>query len=56
MIAISLYIATDVAPIFTEMASGTNVEMPKGSSQISSIDQGGNILNWIIYKFFNLFN
>src|SRR5699024_9086036 len=48
MIGISLYIATDVAPIFTEMASGTNVEMPKGSSQISSIDQGGNILNWII--------
>ncbi|MEB8099844.1 PTS galactitol transporter subunit IIC [Staphylococcus xylosus] len=56
MIAISLYIATDVAPIFTSMAEGTNVKMPSGSSQISSIDQGGNILNYIIFKFFGLFN
>ncbi|MBU5914598.1 PTS galactitol transporter subunit IIC, partial [Vibrio cholerae O1] len=46
MIAISLYIATDVAPIFTDMAKGTNVQMPKGSSEISSIDQGGNIVNY----------
>ena len=45
MIAISLYIATDIAPIFTSMADGTNVKMPSGSSQISSLDQGGNILN-----------
>ena len=37
MIAISLYIATDVAPIFTDMAKGTNVQMPKGSSEISSM-------------------
>jgi len=56
MIAISLYIATDVAPIFTSMADGTNVKMPSGSSQISSLDQGGNILNYIIFKFFALFN
>ena len=32
MIAISLYIATDIAPIFTSMADGTNVKMPSGSS------------------------
>ena len=56
MIAISLYIATDIAPIFTSMADGTNVKMPSGSSQISSLDQGGNILNYIIFKFFSLFN
>lgn len=56
MIAISLYIATDVAPIFTDMAKGTNVQMPKGSSEISSIDQGGNIVNYLIFKLFSLFN
>jgi len=56
MIAISLYIATDVAPIFTEMATNAQFEMPEGSTEISSIDQGGNIVNWVIYKLFSLFN
>src|SRR5690625_1993594 len=56
MIAISLYIATDVAPIFTDMATNASFEMPEGSTQISSIDQGGNIVNWVIYKLFSLFN
>ncbi|WP_099159546.1 galactitol-specific PTS transporter subunit IIC [Virgibacillus ndiopensis] len=56
MIAISLYIATDVAPLFTQMAESTNFDMPEGSAQISSIDQGGNIVNWVIYKIFSLFN
>lgn len=56
MIAISLYIATDVAPIFTQMATNANFDMPEGSTKISSIDQGGNILNWLIFKFFSLFN
>ncbi|ASN04570.1 galactitol-specific PTS transporter subunit IIC [Virgibacillus necropolis] len=56
MIAISLYIATDVAPIFTEMATNANFEMPEGSAKISSIDQGGNIVNWLIFKLFSLFN
>ncbi|WP_105995330.1 PTS galactitol transporter subunit IIC [Staphylococcus agnetis] len=56
MIALSLYIATDVAPIFTEMAQGSNVKMPEGSSKISSIDQGGNIINYIIFKIFSLLN
>ncbi|AKG74941.1 galactitol-specific PTS transporter subunit IIC [Salinicoccus halodurans] len=56
MIAISLYIATDVAPIFTEMAISADLELPEGSTQVSSIDQGGNIVNWIIFKVFSLFN
>ncbi|MCG1009727.1 PTS galactitol transporter subunit IIC [Salinicoccus sp. ID82-1] len=56
MIAISLYIATDVAPIFTEMAQTADLDMPEGSVQVSSIDQGGNIVNWIIFKIFALFN
>jgi PTS system galactitol-specific IIC component len=57
MIAISLYVATDVAPIFTQMAeSAPNFNMPEGSTMISSIDQGGNIVNYVIYQLFNLFN
>lgn len=56
MIAISLYIATDIAPIFTQMAENASFDMPEGSTKISSIDQGGNILNWIIFKIFSLFN
>ncbi|MCP3027975.1 galactitol-specific PTS transporter subunit IIC [Halobacillus sp. A5] len=56
MIALSLYLATDVAPIFTDMAQNANFDMPEGSARISSIDQGGNLVNWIIYKLFALFN
>ncbi|WP_430790506.1 galactitol-specific PTS transporter subunit IIC [Virgibacillus flavescens] len=56
MIAISLYIATDVAPIFTEMAVNADFNMPEGSTKISSIDQGGNIINYLIFKLFSLFN
>lgn len=56
MIGISLYIATDVAPMFTQMAVNIDFNMPEGTAAISSIDQGGNILNWIIYKLFSIFN
>ncbi|MFB4167240.1 galactitol-specific PTS transporter subunit IIC [Virgibacillus sp. JSM 102003] len=56
MIALSLYMATDIAPVFTEMAHNAQFEMPEGSAKISSIDQGGNLVNWIIWKFFALFN
>ena len=56
MIAMSLYFATDVAPIFTTMAENADFNMPEGSAQISSIDQGGNLINWIIYRIFSLFN
>ncbi|ARI75340.1 galactitol-specific PTS transporter subunit IIC [Halobacillus mangrovi] len=56
MIALSLYMATDVAPVFTEMAVNADFNMPEGSAKISSIDQGGNLVNWIIFKVFSLFN
>lgn len=56
MIAISLYLATDVASTFTMMAENADFNMPEGTTQISSIDQGGNVINWIIYRFFGLFN
>ncbi|MBM7837150.1 PTS system galactitol-specific IIC component [Alkalihalobacillus xiaoxiensis] len=56
MIAISLYVATDMAPIFTQMAQEANFNMPQDSAMISSIDQGGNIINWIIVRFFGIFS
>ncbi|WP_172369984.1 galactitol-specific PTS transporter subunit IIC [Sporosarcina jiandibaonis] len=56
MIAISLYIATDLAPMFTQMAVDINFNMPENSAMISSIDQGGNIVHWVIYKLFSIFN
>lgn len=56
MIGISLYIATDMAPIFTQMAQEASFNMPEDSAMISSIDQGGNIVNWVIVRFFGLFN
>lgn len=56
MIAISLYLATDVAPLFTQMAMEGNFTMPEDSAQISSIDQGGNLINWVIVRLFGIFN
>ncbi|SDC68575.1 PTS system IIC component, Gat family [Melghirimyces thermohalophilus] len=55
MIGLSLYMATDVAQIFTQMAINADFNMPEGSAKISSIDQGGNLVNWLIYKLFSLF-
>jgi galactitol PTS system EIIC component len=56
MIALSLYMATDIAPVFTEMATAANINLPEDSSMVSSIDQGGNLVNWLIWKLFALFH
>ncbi|GGN59029.1 MULTISPECIES: galactitol-specific PTS transporter subunit IIC [Oceanobacillus] len=56
MIGFSLYMATDIAPIMTDMAISAEVNLPEGSAMISSIDQGGNLINWIIWKIFGIFN
>ena len=56
MIGVSLYIATGMAPAFTQMAVNADFNMPEGTAAISSIDQGGNILNWLIFKLFSIFN
>ncbi|MBY6277380.1 PTS galactitol transporter subunit IIC [Symbiobacterium thermophilum] len=56
MIALSLYMATDLAALHTQMAIDAKFHMPEGASKISSIDQGGNLINYIIYKFFALIN
>ena len=56
MVALSLYMATDIAPIMTDMAKQADVKFPENSAMVSSIDQGGNLVNWIIWKIFELFN
>ncbi|WP_010648209.1 galactitol-specific PTS transporter subunit IIC [Oceanobacillus massiliensis] len=56
MIAFSLYMATDIAPIFTQMATEAEINLPEGSAMVSSIDQGGNLVNWILWKIFGIFN
>lgn len=56
MIALSLYMATDIAPVFTQMATEASINLPEGSAMVSSIDQGGNLINWVIWRFFDLFN
>lgn len=56
MIAVSLYLATDIATVFTQMALDAEITIPEGSAMVSSIDQGGNVINWIIWRIFDLFN
>jgi len=51
MIALALYMATDFATVHTAMMSGAKFYMPKGATQISSLDLGGNLFNWLILKF-----
>lgn len=45
----ALLMATDFAPILTQMTEGI-VKFPEGAAQISNFDTGGNILNWAVYK------
>ncbi len=54
VITFALWMATDYAPVMTEMAKGI-VKFPDGASQISNFDTGGNFLNWIFLKFAQLF-
>ena len=56
VMAMSLYMATDVAVFHTQMAVDAHFKMPQGTNLISSIDQGGNVIHWVIYKVFTLFH
>lgn len=53
VITFALWMATSFAPVLTKMAEGV-VDFPKGASQISNFDTGGNILNWIFVPLSNL--
>ena len=47
--AVALLMATDYAPVLTEMAQGI-VEFPKGAAEITNLDTGGNFSKWIFLK------
>ncbi len=50
----ALYMATDLAPLHTIMAKQAKFAIPEGTSMISSLDEGGNLLNWLIIKMFQV--
>jgi PTS system galactitol-specific IIC component len=52
LMATALYMATDLAPLHTMMAQQAKFAIPEGTSLISSLDEGGNLLNWAIIKIF----
>lgn len=54
LMASALYMATNLAPLHTMMAQQAHFAIPKGTSLISSLDEGGNLLNWLIIKIFQV--
>lgn len=56
VISMSLLMATAVAEFHTQMGLAANFKMPDGAALISSIDQGGNFVHFVIFKLFALFN
>lgn len=55
VISMSLLMATASAELMTQMGVAANFKMPDGAAMISAIDQGGNLINFVIYKIFALF-
>lgn len=49
VLAISLLMATNYAPVHTELLQQANM-MPAGAAVVSSIDTGGNLFKWAILK------
>ena len=49
VMAVALLMATNFAPVITEMAQGI-VEFPEGAAEITNLDTGGNFLKWIFLK------
>lgn len=56
MIAIGLYIATNFAPLHTELVAGLDSVSGLAGSEFSSFDTGGNILKWLAVKLAELIN
>lgn len=56
VIGLSLLMSTAMAEFQTSMSATANFAMPEGSTLISSIDQAGNLINFVIFKIFAVFN
>lgn len=50
LLAITFYVATAFAPVYTDMMISANYSIPEGVAQMSSITSGGSILNWLVLK------
>ena len=55
VISMSLLMASVMGPFMTEMGAAANFKMPEGAAMISAIDQGGNLINFVIFEIFRLF-
>ena len=55
VIAVGLYIATNVAPLVTSAAIDAAFTFPAGATSISSICDGANPLTWVILQLMKLF-
>lgn len=55
VIGMALLMASSMAYFQTQMALAVHFKMPEGTTLISSIEQGGNFINFVIVKFFSLF-
>jgi Phosphotransferase system, galactitol-specific IIC component len=56
VIGMSLYMSTALAEAMTNMAIIGKFNMPEGAAMISSIDQGGNLINFVVYEIFKIFS
>ena len=56
VIGMLLYMSTALAEAMTNMAIIGKFNMPEGAAMISSIDQGGNPINFVIYEVFKIFS
>lgn len=55
VMGLALLMATNIAEFHTGMAIQANFQMPANTTEISSLDLGGNFLNWIVIKIFQFF-
>ncbi|HBG5055864.1 TPA: PTS galactitol transporter subunit IIC [Clostridioides difficile] len=53
IITSGLLIATNLAPLFTQMALNASFKIPEGATMISSICDGANPLSWVFVKVMN---
>lgn len=51
-----LWIGTAMAPLITQVAHNIGFNIPPGTSEISSLDQGSHVLSFLLWKFFSLFH
>lgn len=51
----ALLMATNIAEFHTGMALAAQFQMPENATMISSLDLGGNFLNWAVIKIFQIF-